>query len=506
MVNRTFYEREGVSTTDAVIDSNLELSDEREIDTLTLDLFPETEIIIGDEITFKDVEGNTIFVGICREVKFPDETSSSKKVKIRNYEINLSDRIVNDIFENYSLEGLIEEIVTRYSNLTFSTSFVSGITIPKYTSRNKSALEVIKDLLKRYKDLTYTVDINQQFNLFIKGERSSSFPIINGTNAIIQGWEQDSSKQVTRLQLKGDKEVTEESEKFSGTGSEETYTLSEIPSSIDVFVGGTRQDLTVDGQTTGDYTLNKRKKEFTISAPSGSDNIEVNYLFEIPIVLTHDADPSLITKYGIIEDELTKKWLNDMDNATDFAEDYVSAFSEPILRTKANIITTIDITSMRIGDLISVEDEFYEIDGETINQDFTISKISRTQEEGVMIEVGENRNRFVDYTKENNYNVRQLYEQETNSDIINTNQSVKSNVKITYSSETNDCFLRTFDEDTFYLLEDENATRNQMKEDGTGPIMRETGGYSDEPCFTTILIKEEGGAILLENGGKILVE
>lgn len=506
------YDGGGVGDYDNVVDFDINYIDDKEVDKATFKVYEFLDVEAGDEIKFYDEESNLQFRGKCKE-KNPldgDETGLYELV-CYTYDIELTEQTVDDVFQNIALESLIETIVTTYSSLAFSTTVSTGIIVNYYNADKKYAWDVVKQLLNLSKDLTYYINYTTNtFVLIKRGDLTSSITLENGTNCIFNtGWRATTDKQVTRLNLIGGKDTNYGyTETFSGNGSTTQFTTQNIFNNIKITVGGVSKTLQVTGQNTGDYTIVQKDKTIDfLSAPaSGTDNISVTYDFEMPIDLRGvDADPSYITQYGIIEKEIVRPHLKDTDDAIQYALEYVNKFAKPLYSNVAEIISTLDARSIIPGSKVYVIDDAHTIEGVTIADYYIINGV-QLNGEGIKITVGDIRSDILDFIKEMKYQVEQLEQNNTNSTITTKVQTMTSSAIITFTPEIVSMIRRTWDADTFYLDEDGAAAWNQMKDDGTGPIMRDTGGYTDEPIFTTFITTESSDALTTEAGDNIIFE
>lgn len=508
MTLRNLYEIEIDGTTDETnvsLTSELDFDDDNEIDSVEFNVLSNFECKYNDELKYYDYTNTNIFNGIIRDI----ENDNPKKIIVYKYDILLVDRIVDDIYEGYQLEDLIEHIVTNFSSLSFSTDFVSGITIDKYVSKNKTAYEVVKDLISLVPNLTYNIDNNKVFHLFVKKSQSSGIILENGVNCnVLSGWKEDATNHVTRLTLIGAKQVQQDKvQTYNGDGSETTFTLSEIPRSIKVEVdsgsGFVEKELNVEGQRSGDYNVIPQKKQVIFLAgsipPAGTDNVKITYTFEINIKLEYDASPDVIDKYGIIEKKVTKKYIDNEDDAFNFCSQYMNTYQEPLISSRIAYVDSLDITNLIPGYSIEVKDDINTIEGENINDTFIIRKVKRLfPSSGVIIDIGEIGVGAIDIIKEAKYNVRQLYEEDDNSSIIQKSQVITDNVTLQVDIDVENIEKRTYFDDTFYLCES-SISRNLMKEDGTGPVMREKG-------YTTIELDSLSYSISTESSFSIATE
>jgi len=497
------------STYSLAYDVNIENIDDYEINQATFVVSEYLAVNPGDEIKFYDDDDVLQFAGKCLHIE-PQEIG--KKLECYSYEVELTQQTVTDVFENISLESFVETIVESYSTLTFSTTLSTGITIDYYLADKKYAWDIFKDILTANSDLTYYVNYSTKvLYLFRKGDTTSSLSLVQRQNCIFKlGWKQITDKQVTRLNLIGGKEIRNGfSETFSGTGAQTQFITTNIFNNIKVSVGGVEKSLQVTGQNTGDFTVvPKEKKIDFLSAPvSGTDNIIATYDYEIPIDLTGiEADYSLIQQYGIIEKSIVRNHLKSTDDAIAYGYAYVNRWARPVYSNTAEIISTLDLSSIRPGDKIYVVDTDHYIEGNTIAAYFLIKAVYYSYATGLRIELGDTRSEVLSFIKELQYQVQQLEQNNINVSITTKVQTVSNNALITLGSEIVSITRRTWGTDTFYLDENGSAVWNQMKDDGLGPIMRDTGGYTDEPILTTYLATESLDLLTTESGDNIILE
>jgi len=479
MTARSVYDGAGVTDYDTIINSELTRNTDFEIDVLNLELYKDFPVVNGDELTYYDEDLNIIFKGIVKTIS---PGKGTKQLIVYSFEQELQETIVEDTFTNISPESLIETIVTTYSTLTFSTSISTGVTIAEYTSKNKTAWEIISDIMERMPGVTYYVNTSKVFTLFTKGSITASISLTNYSNCIIEEeWQQDTSNQTTSLKLVGNKQVTPKTELFSGTGSQTEFTLAEIPVDMKVSVGGTEQTLERENTASGDYTYSKDQKKIIFnSAPaSGTNNIEVVYNFELNLKIEMDAAPSIISTYGIIENKITKKFLNTYDELNEYATEYLDIYGNPLYSNSAFLTQTLDAQDLIPGYQIKVYDAENLINEAIVDKFFLINSVKRNMpDEGVTIELGDRNIGVIDFLKEVKTNLDQVKEEDDNATIAMKSQNLTNTAIIEYDADITAITKRTFDSDTWYWSET-STSRNQWKEDGTGPVFRESSGFTD---------------------------
>ena len=410
-------------------DISIDYKDNFEADKCEFIIHPDVDIKVGDEIKILN-SGLLFFQGYISKISGTDY--STNNIICYTYEKKLLNRIVDDLFIDINIIDLIELLVTTYSDLSFSSTYTSNIIIPRLFVKSITAWDLIIDLMGRIEEVTYKIR-DKQFILFPKGETLAPISLINGSNIIIEdGWENDDENQVTVLTLLGEKYEENTTDTFIGDGVSTNFILTRIPKSIKVEVNGIEKKLEIEEQTPGDYTLNKRNKTITFkTAPANSHSVIVNYSFEENVKVVHQASPDIIEEYGIIDKSFTKKFLQDFNSALDYAIEYVDSHSLPNKTATAIYIEDLNLTAFYPGMKIFVIDNINKIDGQNINEELLISEIGFKYPEGrITIRVGDIPNKLSYFLREQEYNIRQLYEQDDNSEIVQASQTLRNDIEI----------------------------------------------------------------------------
>lgn len=472
---RILYERNGTTQYDVVSDSFIDNNTDEEIDSTNIVVLRPYPISINDAVNYYDYKNDKIYSGVVKDI---NNKPVGKELIIYNFEVELKERRVYNTYENISPESLIETIVTDFTDLTYIGTLTTGLTIKRYSGKGKRARVIIRDIIERLAGVTYRVDNEKQFNLYKLGSITSATTFINTVNANINsGWNQDTSKQVTSLTLYGETQSPSIEDTFTATAGQTEFTLTEIPKGdVRVTVNGTIQDLEVEGQNDGDYTIDPETKQLVFnSGLSASDNVVINYNYELQINLEQIADTDVINRYGVIDGKITRRFINEMDYARDYALEYLNKYASPILSSEIVKAGNIDIDDLIPGYQVRVVDSVNEVEGENIDGFFIIRNIERRfsgQSVFIKIKVGDIINKPIDFFRESQYNLNQLYEQENNSSITQRSQQLINNIIIRFDSDITNIEKRVFDSDTFYLEDDSAGTRNQMLNSGAGPVMR----------------------------------
>lgn len=475
------------------VSSKIVKEDNTNTDILVLTVPESTTIGIGDTITYKDKAATTIFKGIVQNYKVGN---GLKTVEVYDLGAELLQRIVNQIFTSQSPEAIISTVLSTYTSLTYVSTISSGVTIDSYVAKDKKAWDIVTEMAEILLANFY-VDVSGNFQLELEGDTTSTKNITT-SNAVLDGaWNYDISQQVNSVTIQGDRLLQEKVESFAGPATQ--VSLAEIPIDVYVTVGGTEKTGYIDGSSTGDYTVDRENKN--IDFDSSSSTIVVTYTFEIPIKIRR-RDAASISTYGQKDKKFEKPYIKSRDEARNYASFILGRYANPLQSSKWKISSTSDyeaFTSFLPNNIIPVTDSLNSISG-----NFIIKKVERSFPGDLFIHVGTPEDDLTFWNKEVQTRIKQLEEKDDNSSILNEDEYVEENVSVDFAVSISDCFLRTYDADTFYWQET-GGTRNNWVEAGTGDVFRENTGFTDEPCFTTFL-NTEAGELLITEAGDFLIE
>lgn len=462
------------------VTSTITKEDKENTDILELVVPFSTTVEVGDTVNYKDKDDVLLFSGIAQKRR---TGGGDKVIVVYDHGVELLSRVVNTIYKNLTPEEIIEDVITTYTTLTYVSTVTSTTTITTYVANKKRAWDVVTEMAEILL-ANFRVDQNKNFQLELEGDTPSSKSLSNTNARLIGKWNEDTSQLINSVEVDGeDRQLFERTpELFDGTGSEATYDLAEIPVSFKLESPlGTVLDGFVEGSTSGDYTLDRENKQFTGTFASGSGNIRATYDTSVPINVRRRNKVSIDT-YGQKDKVYKKPYIKTRDEATKQAEFILNRFSQPLLSCNWTLTSGTefnDSNSYIPNNTITVSDSINNISGT-----FIIRKVIRESDGSLTINVGQPEEDIVFWEKETQQRVKQLEEKDDNSTILNEDELINETLQTDFDVELTDIITRTFDSDTFYLLEDGGATRNQMLDDGTGPVMRETG-FSDSTVNPT---------------------
>lgn len=234
----------------------------------------------------------------------------------------------------------------------------SDITVDKFKSDRKNRLNRLKVLSTIVNYVLYE-DYNNDWIRF-EPEAYSTYPNtlevgVNVYNA--PTWKSNLSSVRNKLYVDGAFEADTRIESFSGTGSETTFTLSNVAETLKVTVGGTLQVLGVEGSSSGyDYTHDKDLKKIVFESGSipgsGTDNVVVEYTTLVPYTSVGQDDAS-IAAYGVTREEsYTFKDIRTSEDADARLASILEKLKDPSVSTKLQT----DELTIKPGQKVSVVD------------------------------------------------------------------------------------------------------------------------------------------------------
>lgn len=338
------------------------------------------------------------------------------KAEVFSFEKEIQSEIVNEIYENKTVEFIVEDLVTKYTNLTYSSSVVTGVTVDRIVFADKNLRDAIVTVLELI-DYYYYTTYDKKFYIEQWGSVSTGKTIDIDNGDVIEKpvWKYNSKGVVTKIIFKGGLQNFNTSETFTASASQTTFTLLNKPSgNIEVSVNGTEQDPQVDVFTTGDYTTNPEDREviFNTGLTSG-DSVVINYAYTIPVKVTSSSSVTDPEGNPIIRaEEITKKSIKKFSEARKYVRTLLDRFS--VLSKETDIQISGLQKEFQTGRLVTVSDNT-----EGINEELIILNVEFNFPDNVTeVTVGSFKTDFFDYNAEVQERLRQLEEEEDSSDTL----------------------------------------------------------------------------------------
>ncbi|MCH7761994.1 LamG domain-containing protein, partial [candidate division TA06 bacterium] len=232
------------------------------------------------------------------------------------------------------------------TNLTYTGTAVSGVTITKYVAEGY-AIDVIKDMLDL---LDWQLRIDEADNVIFepKGTTNPGITFTNGINFQVERWIEDRESQYNHVKIKGALIDFRTRETIIGTGTE--FILSQKPvDTVRVEIpSGTELPKT---SPTEPYTVDSENKKVIFT--SSKTDPTFDYTFHIPVVV-EDQDDASISTFDEIFKEIPAPWLDTFSEARQYAQKLLEARSLPEIRVHGfqNQINF----DREVGEIITVTD------------------------------------------------------------------------------------------------------------------------------------------------------
>ena len=482
----TIVKENGTSDTDTCTWNKIDKINNSDVDYAYVNVSPAFNLQMKDEVSLLDVNQNEMFGGYVRSIK----NQLLKECIVFGYDILLSDIEIQKNFESYSPEGIIQYCVEE-AGLVYVSTISSGLTIPLYPAKDKKLKDVINDMHSILGTVGKT-DKDKNYTLEYPGASFNSTTLQIGQNCELEnGWNLDTDNLCTQVKVIGAIEnIIAEPVLFNGTGSQTEYELATIFTSIKVEVdsgsGFIEQTPQISGVQSGDYEISKEIKKFVFqsgSIPSvGTGNIRVTYDYDREITYTEASEIIESDKSNLHQKTVKREYLKTIEDVEAFASDYLTKYSTPLISGTIKS-DNINISNFEINQSIQVIDNTRKIDGNFVNKTLIIKRLVRefgSEGASLLIEVGESTEFGFNRGQEQEYRLKQLEENVTTAELLQFGAKTTDSITMQFDSDITDIEKRTFASDTFYLEENSSGTRNQMKEDGTGPVMREAGYTSED--------------------------
>ena len=290
--------------------------------------------------------------------KIEDETKV-KKITAQSFGKVLAEtEIRGDAYDNQTPEFIVEDLITKNTNFTYkSSSGASGITLTKYTADGK-LVDIIKDFASITNRLFYTNAL-QEF-IFDKIKFNSTvINLTHGTNVKILKNGYDDTQIVNDLTIIGQRLRYSTIETLSGDGSTTEFILNYGAVTTRVKIGG------VEKTPEEDYIMDSvgKKITFTSAPASGSNNIEVDYTYEEPMVIQGKRQSS-IDKYGVHAKRLVLNWIDNRGDGVRFIQSYLNRHKEVEQKIKVEIPTLYN--SIQENDIVFLTNTNSNISGEFV--------------------------------------------------------------------------------------------------------------------------------------------
>ena len=396
---------------------DIERLTEKAVDNAKIKVLKDSNISIGNEIKIFNSDGVTLFGGTDESVDEIDMWS----LNCQGYGFELNNKWKVKIYENKSPEYIVEDLISGDSDLTYSSSTSSGITITKYVANNyiSKIIEEMRVLL----GWQIRTEPDKKFYFEPTGNIDNGVVLTTGVNIKIPKWDKNTEQLCNKIKVFGDFANYNTNESFNASASQTDFTLTFKPTSnVKVTVDGTEQTGNAQGRGAYDIDVDNKKIVFA-SGLTGGEAVIIYYTYQIPIVVEGQDDAS-ITKYKTRYKEIQAPFLKTFQDARLYVSEYIRNNATP--KYKTEIIISSIITSYSTGELITVIDN-----QRNINETLVIKSIRWLYPEGVTkIKVGFLNNDILDWQNEVMERTRELEKRVADENIINIYRQFNHDLRV----------------------------------------------------------------------------
>ena len=287
-----------------------------------------------------------------------DTDLESQKITAQSFgKILVETEVRGQNYTDKTPEYILNDLITNNTGFTFNDRGVAtGLTIEKFIADGK-LYDIIRDFASFTNRIFYTTPNEEFFFEPMSFKEILGKTYVHGTgNVIISKKGFDDTKLVNQLTLVGEVQKFNTTQTFSGNNNDKTFAISYSATSLVVKVGGTEKT------PNEDYELDTLSKAitFTTAPASGSNNITIDYEYEIPMVIKGERASS-IAKYGLHAKKLVMSWITNRQDGVRFVQSYLNRYSEINERTA---MTSASLLSyLQENDVVVLKNSQIGIDG-----------------------------------------------------------------------------------------------------------------------------------------------
>jgi hypothetical protein len=333
----------------------------------------------GDTVLMT-VDGTEEFGGVIHYIKKKSVSPGRARYEVRckDYAYDLNRELVNELYENQTVQAIISDFITTHASAFDVTNVVCTVSIKKIAFDR----EHVGDCIQRLADLvgySWYVSYDKKIHFFEKNTNTAPFSIaddsghINGTLEISD----DFSQIRNRVFIKGaEVEGLSRTEEHDGDGSKKIFeTRNKFAKLPTVTVNSVVQTVGVDYlDEEADFdcfwNYNEKYVRFKTAPASGTNNIDITGLPLYRLVVQVE-DPVSIGANGVFEYTETNRQLKSREDAIEFAKAQLVAYKNGIV--EGTFVT--NTQGLRSGQIITITSTDL-----NVSEDFLIQSTSMTME------------------------------------------------------------------------------------------------------------------------------
>jgi len=258
-------------------------------------------------------------------------------------------------YDDRTPEYILNDLITTNTSLTYSDEGeLSGLSLEKFTANGK-LIDIVRNLATFTGKMFYTT-ANEDFFFLPKTFNTSTLVFTHGVGAKVSSNGFDDTEIINDLTVLGENKRYETNEAFDGDDSETEFSLLNNAIIPRVTVGGSEKTPEVD------YELDTLGKTitFTTAPATGTDNIIVFYIYELPLFFRGKKQSS-IDEYGIHAKRLNMPWITNRTDGVRFVQSYLNRYKEVTEKIQVDVANLFNTAEE--NDIVRVVNTIKGIDG-----------------------------------------------------------------------------------------------------------------------------------------------
>lgn len=361
----------------------------------------------GAEIIFKD-GARFLFAGFVTRVEPTENGKGSQfvyRIEATDYTYVLINKSAQAVYENQTLQYIVQDLIDNYVDAGYSFTYTGVDVGPAINTISFNHISLRKCFEKLSEVTGYEWWVDYQRNVYFKQKSYTVAP--EQINDTLKNFSQitincDVTQVRNSIVVKGGREETAApfSQKWKGDGKQREWILREKPKTMDfVKVNGTTKTIGVDllNDDTGyDYMFNYQEKFVRATATSSTlattDEIEVSYYYEVPIIIKLRSASSAALMKAIeggdglheftINDSSIKSKAEARNRALKELDEYANPLINGVFKTRTGLLTA--GSYFRPGQQVTMNLPTW---GITVDTDYQIQAVDTTlNEDGTNIE------------------------------------------------------------------------------------------------------------------------
>lgn len=292
-------------------------------------------VVIWRDYDNSFTNSDKIFVGSIETIHKKDMMYEISCFDLLNHtkKKQLSRVFISSEAEAGKISEIFKTLINSYTDLNANSSSVQdsgSLTLSQFRCRNAYIYERCKALASIINWIFYYNHATGLVNFEPKKFITNNNAITALNLASTPTWSEDQSELFNILVARGASIETENTQIFSGTGGNDTFTLAYKPQSVRVTVSSVLKLGGQRGSSGIDYYVDREQKKITFvtACAPGTNNVVINYSYASPLIIKLVNSVSVAT-YGRKERVITYPDITQIDDLINRANKVLQLYSDP---------------------------------------------------------------------------------------------------------------------------------------------------------------------------------